>query len=168
MDCKTTPLLTSWLEDVANDETVIDQTKTGIHSEAHPNMWSFSLTMKQAKETTVEDVENFLYCVMAGREKQFQKQNIQAKSITFYCWHDAQAGQLRFSLVSSCHGYLPFGAKLKHVSSVQIIIKDWLDSHYLEGIPFEEFEEISSDDLKESYDDNIEFILPVWSTQIPS
>jgi len=55
----------------------------------------------------------------------------------FYCWHDFQVRQLRFSLVSKSHGRLPFGCETKQttdLSSVieQIVHGDWLNEQYFQ------------------------------------
>ncbi|WP_242607271.1 hypothetical protein [Comamonas thiooxydans] len=53
----------------------------------------------------------------------------------FYCWHDAQTRQLRFSLVSSTHGRQPFGCAISPSAELaavaeHIVKKDWLNADW--------------------------------------
>ena len=48
----------------------------------------------------------------------------------FYCWHDAQVRQLRFSLVSAWHGRLPFACAIDETATLaavaeRIVHGDW-------------------------------------------
>ena len=58
----------------------------------------------------------------------------------FYCWHEAQTRQLRFSLVSAAHGRLPFGcavdpeAKLASIAA-DIVNQDWLNAEWGQAGP---------------------------------
>jgi hypothetical protein len=44
----------------------------------------------------------------------------------FYCWHDTQAGQLRFSLVSACHAALPFECPIEPAADLAVVIWSFL------------------------------------------
>ena len=44
----------------------------------------------------------------------------------FYCWHDAQAGQLRFSLVSAGLEPLPFGCPVESEAELGQVVRDFL------------------------------------------
>ena len=58
----------------------------------------------------------------------------------FYCWHEAQTRQLRFSLVSAAHGRLPFGcaidpgAELASIAA-DIVNQDWLNAEWGQAGP---------------------------------
>lgn len=66
--------------------------------EAKKNQWAFSLTIEQADLLIVEDVVDFLEAVIEHRQQKLLDNH--ASPLKFYCWHDKQAGQLRFSMVS--------------------------------------------------------------------
>ncbi|MFG0247600.1 MAG: hypothetical protein ACF8OB_01840, partial [Phycisphaeraceae bacterium JB051] len=74
-----------------------------------------------------------------------------AKSMVMYWWHDEMSGQLNFSLVSLCHGKLPFGCKviLRYVKSLEDIVNEWFASPYLHGIPWSEFSDCDPDEPDE-------------------
>ena len=51
----------------------------------------------------------------------------------FYCWHDAQAGQLCFSLVSVGGAGLPFGCPIEPVSVLRAVVQDFLGAVEADG-----------------------------------
>ncbi|NER17539.1 hypothetical protein GWK10_09980 [Spongiivirga citrea] len=59
----------------------------------------------------------------------------------FYLWFDEQAGQIRFNLINENHSKLPFTSKVEFAENQKIIISDFLESEYLNGIPFSELDE---------------------------
>ncbi len=44
----------------------------------------------------------------------------------FYCWYDAQADQLRFSLISASSHSLPFECRLEQVADLGMVVGDLL------------------------------------------
>jgi len=56
------------------------------------------------------------------------------QGMIFYCWHDRQARQLRFSLVSSAHGRLPFACEIEVTDMAgvvgSIVQDDWLNPNW--------------------------------------
>jgi hypothetical protein len=154
-----------WLEEVAADEIVVNA--ADIKAECFPNMWSFSLSFEMAEATTIQDVKDFVLKIVRARADQLQERGFPPKSMVFYCWHDEQAAQLRFSLVSASHGHLPFGATLQSVEKLETIIGSWFNNPYLEGIPWDEFVEVDPNDLEpEDEDEGEPYVLQVWSTLI--
>ena len=57
---------------------------------------------------------------------------------TFYAWHDVQAGQLRFSTICETEESLPFGAPIRVVRDPEIVVREFLESEYRDGIPLSE------------------------------
>lgn len=149
-----------WLPEVAADAVRIDP--ADISAEAHGNQWWFSLTPEQAAAVSIADVEAFAAGVADARRAWLSARG--AEPMVLYWWHDVQAGQLRFSLVSAAHGLLPFGAHVIPAVDFREIAAAWLGSPYLHGIPWtalrppapgEEAVEPSPPDL------------PVWSLRLP-
>lgn len=60
--------------------------------------------------------------------------------MTFYCWHDEQASQLRFSLVSASHGRLPFHTDIEVCKDLDYVAARFLTSSDHDGLPMSEFE----------------------------
>src|SRR5262245_48050555 len=93
-----------WLADVASDAVVVRP--DDIIAEANGNLWTFGLDEDERAIVTPGMVEQFIRTVAAARS-QWLAEN-RAGQMHFYCWHDCQADQLRFSLVSADHAALPF------------------------------------------------------------
>jgi hypothetical protein len=92
-----------------DDAIVVDL--DDIHHEALANMWSFSPDDDAASDLRPEDVAHFVGQVLEARRRLVAEGHA---AMLFYCWHDAQTRQLRFSLVSAAHGRLPFRIALQH------------------------------------------------------
>jgi hypothetical protein len=123
-----------WLGEVAEDKVHV--WPDSIDAEARCNCWSFALSPEQAACVSVIDVCDFAAGVTAGRRAGLAARG--AGPMTCYWWHDAQAGQLRFSLVSTAHGRLPFGTTVAAAPSLAAVASDWLGSPQLHGIPRDE------------------------------
>lgn len=149
-----------WLAEVAADAVVVEP--DDMMAEADGNLWSFSLTPEQAAAVTVDEVESFAAGVAEGRRSWHIAHH--AGSMVFYWWHDLQAGQLRFSLVSASHGQLPFNCDVVPAESLATIVSAWLASPYLHGIPWSSLQPSSS---KEPGTDLSNGRQPVWSRLIP-
>lgn len=117
-----------------NDEIVVDA--TDINHEASSNLWSFSPDDEESLGITAEALADFIGQVLVARQKQLSG-NV---PMLFYCWHEAQTRQLRFSLVSSTHGRLPFGCAIEpgaELASIaaDIVNKDWLNAEWGQAGP---------------------------------
>jgi hypothetical protein len=123
-----------WLAEIAADPIVI--CPDCIDAEAHGNLWSFALSPEQAAVVSVTDVEAFAAGVADGRRAWLMAHR--SEQMVLYWWHDAQAGQLRFSLVSAAHNRLPFGCEVAPAASIKAVAADWLGSPALHGIPWDE------------------------------
>lgn len=89
-----------------DDEIVIDA--ADINHEASSNLWCFSPCDDEFQGLSAAALVDFINQVMTARREKLSGNS----SMLFYCWHDAQTRQLRFSLVSSTHGRLPFGCAI--------------------------------------------------------
>ena len=91
--------------------------------------------------------------------------------VIFYAWFDEQAGQLRFNLLSDVHEDLPFGCRIRKHTTLTPILKQFLESTTLDGIPFDELiiEDISTDDVtaQEEIEPPSNFVLDVFVTPLP-
>jgi hypothetical protein len=121
-----------WLEIVRADEE-ITVCPEDINHEAISNMYYFSPREEENAEINRNALQHFLRAVIENRKNLLQK--IKDPQMLFYCWHDAQARQLRFSMVSASHGRLPFGCQLRRTDNLQEIvdetINDWLNLDYI-------------------------------------
>ncbi len=113
-----------WLPEVAADEIIIEP--SSIVAEARGNLWSFSITSTQAAALHPSHVTSFVLAVAETRSRYLLAHG--ATAMLFYCWHDEQAAQLRFSLVSAEHGYLPFGCSIDPAGKLESVVASFLNS----------------------------------------
>ena len=147
-----------WLEEVAADAVVIRP--DSIEAEAHGNRWSFSLSPEQRAVVSVADVVRFAAEVATARSAWLRSRK--AAQMTLHWWHDALAGQLRFSLVSAAHKRLPFDRRTVAAPTLEVIIEEWLNSPSLHGIPSSALRPDSPDQQETPRDP-----LLVWSQTVP-
>lgn len=127
---ETTELFLTTSTDIVNEEI------------EHNCVW-VSISSDIAKQVSSADFLLFLGKVKANRQLQLQQSSLDL-NIIYYLWFDEQEGQLRFNFINSKHDKLPFGCKLSFVDSEQEIIDDFLNSNYLDGIPWSELETIDN------------------------
>jgi hypothetical protein len=150
-----------WLEEVAAAPIII--CPDDINAEALGNLWSFSLSQEQAEVVTPADVETFASGVIKGRRAWLEVR--EADPMMLYWWHDGQAGQLRFSLVSVSHEQFPFGCDIALAESIRAVATDWLRSPYLHGIPLDDSLHCLASAEESSQSSH--FLLPIWTVRVP-
>ena len=112
-----------WLAEVEAAAVVVQP--DDIIAEAHGNLWTFGLDDDQRAAITSDEVEAFIRAVFIARGRWLTVR--QAGPMRFYCWHDAQAGQLRFSLVSAAHDFLSFECPIELVKDLNVVIQSFLE-----------------------------------------
>lgn len=121
------PVPSRWLDIVAADDDILC---ADINHEAISNMWCFSPQEDESPDITTSGVEKFLLQAIENRRSLVRAHHL--PEMLFYCWHDAQTRQLRFSMVSASHGRLPFGCSLRQTDDlrpvVNAVVHDWLNS----------------------------------------
>ncbi len=95
--------------------------------------------------------------IMYALACQLNNSNIKTDLI-FYCYHDEQAGQLRFNIISAAHSKLPFGRKYSE-TTLEKVIKDFINDTNDGTIPWDELVLVSKDESEISEE---EFILKVY------
>jgi hypothetical protein len=151
-----------WLPDVVADAVIVDP--GNIAAEARGNQWSFSITLEMAAAVSITDVEAFAAGVADARRAWLSVRG--AGPMVLYWWHDEQAGQLRFSLVSAAHGRLPFGCCVIPAQSFRVIAEEWLKSPYLDGIPWAETRPLAAGEEEQDAEPPPLNLL-VWTLQLP-
>ncbi len=149
-----------WLAEVAADAVVIRP--DDLEAEAGGNLWSFSLSPEQAAAVSVAEVEAFANGVADARRVWISARR--AGPMDLYWWHDAQAGQLRFSLVSAVHSRLPFGCEVVPAASLAAVASDWLGAPHPHAIPRAEFRPLAA---SEADTEPPPLGLLVWSVRLP-
>lgn len=132
------PAFHEWLTEVAATDLTVDLGRGGLNHEAHSNQWGFSFTQEQVQNLSPEDVNAFLSEVINIYDHRLRQANASG-CMAFYCWFDAQASELRFSLVSEAHGGVPFAHPIETVNSLVEIVELLLGASHHDGIPLDEF-----------------------------
>ena len=117
-----TEVLQQWLEMAKDDPVLVDP--DDIRHEARSNLWCFSPRDEQTAGITLAGLCALIKAIVEAR-----RNSVGANTMLFYGWHDAQARQLRFSLVSHAHGRLPFACETRPTDDVAQIAEhlyaDW-------------------------------------------
>jgi len=127
--------------------------------EAHENLFYLETAESELSLGAAPALETWLTAVVAGKRQQLQQQR-GGCAMQFYCWHDAQASQLRFSLVAAA-APLPFGCPVRLVE-LSVVVQAFLTQRHL---IFDEnlFESTSpAGQLAAAQAATEEFVLPVW------
>lgn len=149
--------LQSWLDELQADGIFLsDEPAAG----ARENLWCISLPTELGLE--VSEWVDFLQRAVEIRRTLAELQPV--RPVTFYVWHDEVAGQLRFSTAHCTRNNLPFGAGTALVEHPEEIIREFVDSPYVNGIPWTELKEISLDELDERPTGGAAF--PVWAVEL--
>ena len=132
-------------------------------AEANENMWDFSPSYDELNSLTVAAVTAFVERVIDVRREWLQRHH-GGQPMRFYCWHDFQARQLCFSLISALHGPLPFGCVVKETDDLPRVIReivelDWLNDHFHQVPPEEADDPI--------YDQPAAYTLLVYTQILP-
>lgn len=151
MNCRT---VNAWLEMAQDDEVFIDA--DDINREAMENMWSFSPTEEETPKVEAADIVAFIGELIAARSDA-----LAGEEMLFYCWHDVQCRQLRFSLVSRSHGRLPFRCEVRETQDLALIAErvvngDWRNEDFMQA-------KSEDGDAQEAPP----FILPVFVVPVP-
>ncbi|UOQ52002.1 hypothetical protein [Hymenobacter cellulosivorans] len=134
-----------------------------VNKEALSNQHSMSLTAEQAGQLTTENLHRMMLGIMGAKRQQLLAQRGQSYPMQFYCWHDEQAAQLRFSLISASAAALPFGCPVRLTADLNSILSAFLSSKYHDGITWDELAAATSA-ANETADDSSVYYLDVWKT----
>ncbi len=152
------------LAEVTEDSIYIGSSEADLDEELRLNMWSISITGEQAKTLTEDDFLAFIAEVLLDRRQQVKGAD---HGMIFYLWFDEMACQLRFNLISDFHLHLPFECRLEQVHTPVLIVREFLESAYHDGIPFREVQEIEQNDEVSALNP-AQFVLPVYVEMIPN
>ena len=153
-------MMERWLEVATNPDDEIGIYPDAINKEANGNMYVFS--PNKDENPTIGTVTAFVEQVIRHRRERLLN-DYGGHPMTFYCWHDWQARQFRFSLVSQSHARLPFGCAIRETDDLtavieQIVEQDWNNERYMQS------------ELDEDVDENGTvpgWRLDVYATRLP-
>jgi hypothetical protein len=140
-------------------------TSDDVLMEARENLFSLVPAKAELALLTAPAIEEWLQATLVGKRRQLRAQRGSHYPMQFYCWHDAQATQLRFSLVSAA-ATLPFGCTL-HLADLSVIVQEFLTQEYLVfGENLFDADEVTDSWVAATEAAAQEYILNVWRTVI--
>lgn len=117
--------------------------------EIYENMWAISFGKRFATKVTKKELLTFINRLIHARGEQVSALDCPA---TFYLWHDAQAAQLRFNILSGHRTRLPFSSIVAVQNSIDSILEEFLSMGMDNLIPWNQLEAL---DTNEDDDDEI-------------
>src|SRR4051812_29613611 len=111
-----------WLAEVSGDSITI--CPSDVIAEARNNLRMFFLTDEERAVSKHPDITQFLRDVANIRGEWLAARR--ATPMRFYAWYDAQAGQLRFSLISAGPDPLPFARPILPVDDPDEIVQEFV------------------------------------------
>lgn len=120
-----TDMILRWIREIAETPPVIDPATREV--EVRENTWALSRSSEEFAAPSVAEIVSALEECATARRGQIQHMQY-IGPVTFYVWHDLQAGQLRCSTASTSKEFLPFHRPIDlNVSLVRIVEKFLLD-----------------------------------------
>ena len=153
------------LKEIITDKIYIGNSVIELDEEIRNNEWLISMSQELCEITKKEDFLEFFEAVIENRKEQVLNSN-KNHGIVFYLWFDEQACQLRFNLISDFHKELPFGCKLKIIDNPDEIIEDFLNVNYHNGIPLEDFVDVTEENDNNKEIEETEYVLKVYRLDI--
>lgn len=127
--------LTARIRSITGDVFVI--APDDLEEETRENTYLVSCSEQERRTVSPEEVVDALRDVATSRRRALAA-SAPEHTMTFYAWHDEQAGQLRLS-TRSCREYeLPFGVIVDTAASLGDVVVSFLASQYVGEIPRDE------------------------------
>ncbi|QNR25181.1 hypothetical protein [Croceimicrobium hydrocarbonivorans] len=128
------------LEEIIDDEAFLTEKLDALDLEIRNNLWGIGIDFETARQIQWEDLAVFLKKVIAARSQQVQ-QSDKNMNLLFYLWFDEQAAKLCFNFINANHPQLPFKAQVLYTDDMSSILSDFLQSPYLDGIPWSDLKD---------------------------
>lgn len=153
------PVFSRWHEMAKLDDIKI--APDDINYEAIQNMWCFSPSDDDLPWVSEEGLVAMLESLIGLRRQSLLQR--QCPAMQFYCWHDSQVRQLRFSLVSALHERLPFGCEIDTTCSLQSIAKRIISMDWL----FDSKQDVDTDVDTSAMQRIVRYVCPVFMVRLP-
>ncbi|MBB5801322.1 hypothetical protein F4560_001090 [Saccharothrix ecbatanensis] len=154
-------MLLRWIREVADEPLVVDPAARNI--EARENTWSLSTSIDERGSLSAHEVvAAFEECASILRER--VRSLGYDGQVTFYVWHDQQAGQLRCSTASLPGDELPFRSRVELDVPLAAIAEEFLDDARPGQGPWDDLRPASDGYVDETQPDD--FVVRVWTADI--
>lgn len=150
-------------DDIIQDTVFIGQSAEDLNQEIETNTWLISMSNIERASTAPETLMRFFEAVMDNRRAQIRHAQA-SHGMWFYVWHDQQAAQLRFSLISDVHQRLPFGGETIF-AELASLVEEFLRSPAAMPWPAFDTFDISLNEYSPEY--NVPpYVMPVFCVQL--
>lgn len=141
-----------------SDSIYITLNTDELNNEIENNHFYINANSEIVSKIKIEDYINFINNLISKYQHKLLQSKIEVDLI-FYMWFDSMAGQLRFNLINSNHKELPFSCKFLNTNNPDEVLSQFLNSNYLNGIQWNEFENIKNENTNKSIVENFELIV---------
>ena len=148
------------LKEYLDEPLFITEKNTELKKEMDRNYWWINGSMEQITSLNFQEWQQYLSTIISNRQEQLDNSSVDT-DLLFYCYHDHQAGQLRFNVISASHTELPFGCKYKE-DTLDNILKAFLSDEFFGVIPKEMLIPISDDEAEMLEKEDNEFVAKVF------
>ncbi len=134
------------------------------NAEARYNLYTIQELNKLIKKSSVsiDELEKVVIFIEASWST-YLKKHYKGKSFIFYIWGDYQIPAIRVSIVSFYEELeLPFSCILNKVNDTQLVLTQYKEKAYFDGIAINEADESDLNDNEEEY----KYILTVYTKTI--
>ncbi len=151
-------MLLRWIREVADEPLLIDPAARNL--EDRENTWSLSTSDEERGSLSAHAiVAAFEECASILRERVLSLGY--DGPVTFYVWHDRQAGQLRCSTTSRPSDELPFGARVELDVPLAAIAEEFLNDESPGLVPWDCLRPGPDDHAAETH-----FAVRVWTADL--
>jgi hypothetical protein len=153
------------LQEYLDERLYITTSTDELREELDSNCWWINGSAEQIRSLSLQEWTDYIWRLIGERRDQLVKSGV-AIDLVFYCWHDEQAGQLRFNLINSNHHKLPFGAKYEFVELVAVL-EPFVNDTCPGFVAWDELVEIDLATIgTEDESEEVEYIVKVFSYTI--
>lgn len=154
-------MLLRWIREVADEPLTIDPAARNV--EARENTWSLSASIDERGSLSAHEVvAAFEECTSILRER--VRSLGHDGQVTFYVWHDRQAGQLRCSTTSLPRDELPFRSRVELDVPLAAIAEEFLGDARPGQVPWDDLRPAPDGDAGGTQSDD--FAVRVWTADI--
>lgn len=122
---------------LADDDLYLGASPEEFETERRHNMWCLGATSAQLRQTGAAALAGWIGRLVGDRRAKARRKYPGRRAV-LYLWFDEQAGQLRLNVVADHGRPLPFGHPVWIVESPDPILCAFVESPYVDGIPFAE------------------------------
>ena len=124
------------LEEYVEERLYITDRTDEFQKEFDRNCWHINGSKEEVQSLNLDEWKSYLRHLIHDRQEQLNKSSVKT-DLVIYFWHDEQAGQLRFNVITANHSKLPFACKYVEVP-IEDVVVPFINDKSPGFIPFDE------------------------------